>query len=399
MKYIKQILFTLSILTTFINYSFALDVCPGVSRTLTWSSSNITGNCTPSYTGAPACNFNPQPNVAGTSTVNIPTDATNSPSGKFCVSTITCTNNANPPVTSTMSDDIRIKNNGQCNTCPAGSVPNNTTPGSIYSGNGCIRPTATITGGSCIIPIGASSCTVPVSFTTTNLDVSQAGLFNIARTGTSSNSYYNGFVYGGTSYMSIPGRPADKADVSVGGGTPITLRVNAINGAGVFTIDGSGTVTGNCATGSAWNGSMCTPSTVSGSVTANSCTVAFGQSTCTSPISWTSNGFNPSTMNLFGCTQPSCRYVGRVQTRRVCMNPTFVLCDDGGFEPALRILRFFVSPVGWAKGFLPTIIANRKRLFSPLPWFIVVGKRRALLPTLRGCLILWALSNPLFLST
>jgi hypothetical protein len=228
--------------------------------------------------------------------------------GPFCQSTITCSGASQ---SATAVDTLYVSTLGWCQMqgrgkCPAGSVPNNSSTWSIYAGDGCIKLTATITGGSCIIPIGASSCTVPVSFTTTNLSVSQAGLFDIARTGASSNSYYNGFVYGGTSYMSIPGRAADQADVSVGGGTPITLRVNSMSGASTFTVDGSGIVTGNCATGSAWNGSMCTPSTVSGSVTANSCTVAFGQSTCTSPISWTSSGYNPDTVNLFGCTQPSC---------------------------------------------------------------------------------------------
>jgi hypothetical protein len=143
---------------------------------------------------------------------------------------------------------------------------------------------------------------VPVSFTTTNLALSSAGLFNYSNSG-SGSTYYNGFVYGGTSFMTTPGKPADKADVTVGGGAPTFLRVrHMVNPEGTFVVDGNmASVSGSCATGSAWNGSMCTPSTVSGSVTASNCTVAFGQSTCTSPISWTSSGYNPDTVNLFGC--------------------------------------------------------------------------------------------------
>jgi hypothetical protein len=322
---LKNLLLILSIFITLTttNNAFAKNICRGENITLNYMSANVSTCSAPEtpntfvFTG-----WNPQPGQTSSVTWNNVQTA-----GNF---SLTCVNSDGVQAMSV--ENITFNTAGYCHLnvlgserCPAGQVPDtfgSQTITETYSerqgfrsvlrtrsvtvpnyqvGTGCVTPTATITGGSCIIPIGASSCTVPVSFTTTNLSVSQAGLFDIARTGASSNNYYNGFVYGGTSYMSIPGRAADQADVSVGGGTPITLRVNSMSGASTFTVDGSGTVTGNCATGSAWNGSMCTPSTVSGSVTANNCTVAFGQSTCTSPISWTSSGYNPDTVNLFGC--------------------------------------------------------------------------------------------------
>jgi hypothetical protein len=251
MKYIKQILFTLSILLSITHYSFAQttnirEICPGEKPTLSWQvTSGTATNCPVQGANLTACNFtaNPANNFTGQREIDLPSGS--------CSVSFQCNNTGGASNLSTAV--LKVKTLGQCHIegnanarCPAGQVADMSSyqdyDGSgelltyyrINEGTGCVAPTATITGGSCIIPFGASSCTVPVSFTTTNLSVSQAGLFDIARTGASSNNYYNGFVYGGTSYMSIPGRAADKADVSVGGGTPITLRVNSMSGASTF---------------------------------------------------------------------------------------------------------------------------------------------------------------------
>ena len=223
MKYIKSIFITLSILLSFTNLTFALDVCPGENKTLTWSSSNAS-ICTPSVSGFGqfACNFFPTPNVASSSVVAINANTT---SGNFCTVTLTCKNNAGQEATSI--DSLNVKTLGWCATqgrgaCPAGQIPDTTTAGSIYAGNGCITPTAIIVGGSCTIPVGASSCNVPVTFTTTNAVAAEVKLFNSASGAAVTNT------------------------VSVGGGTPIIIRADY---ATVNNI-GQGTVTGNCATGS-----------------------------------------------------------------------------------------------------------------------------------------------------
>ncbi len=253
MKYLKSIFITLSILLSITNSSFALDVCPGENKTLSWSSSNAT-NCIPNSSGIGqnACNFSPTPNVASSQAVTVPAGA----SGNFCTVTLTCTNAANVSVSS--SDSLYVKTLGQCGMCPAGQVPDNTSTWSMYAGNGCITPTATIIGGSCTIPVGQSSCNVPVTFSTTY--VNNPGLFNYSDF---KGRYYNGAIYGsGQSFIT---GSRTEANVTVGGGTPVMLGVREMS-------DTRNTFV------------------VSGGIKGENCDVAFGESTRTTPISWTSAG-------------------------------------------------------------------------------------------------------------
>jgi hypothetical protein len=180
MKHLKQILFTLSILLSITSLSFALDVCPGETKNMTWSSSNST-SCTPAVTGSIACSFSPQANVAGSKMVSVPSGTG---SGNFCQSTITCSG-ASQSVTA--ADTLYVRTLGWCQMqgrgkCPAGQVAdtssyteieqqgegetNTVTYYRINEGTGCVAPTATITGGSCIIPENASSCTNALSWNT-----------------------------------------------------------------------------------------------------------------------------------------------------------------------------------------------------------------------------------------
>jgi hypothetical protein len=136
MKSLKYLIYILSITILSIQLSSAITYkCPGDPATLTWSSTNC--SAVQNTYGVGACYFGNSLN--GSQPVSL--------SSGSCTVSIQCTN----PMSSTVAtDQLVIKTLGQCGMCPAGSVPNNTTPGSIYAGDGCIRPTATITGGSCI---------------------------------------------------------------------------------------------------------------------------------------------------------------------------------------------------------------------------------------------------------
>ena len=79
--------------------------------------------------------------------------------------------------------------------------------------------------------------------------------------------------------------------------TPVLRTLN--HGSNTFTFDHNGatlssvTAQAACESGTVWNGSSC-ESTGSASITAPPCTIAAGNSTCTSGVTWTSSGITGS---------------------------------------------------------------------------------------------------------
>lgn len=120
----------------------------------------------------------------------------------------------------------------------------------------------------CEISAGNSTCTVPLTWTSTNF-TSPKVIDN--NTGNELSTLANKSSPGLTAYVAY-------------GGTTFKLKD------GSTTFD-TKTTNGVCATGTSWNGSICVI-TKSGSISGpSSCLITSGNSTCTVPLTWTSANF------------------------------------------------------------------------------------------------------------
>ncbi len=136
MKLLKVVLLSFTFLLSLTNSSFALDVCPGIPKTLNWSSSNCTsgfsgtvsGSCSPGFT------FLPVMNTSGSQPVTL-----NSGS---CTATISC-NGALPSNTtinvlpandpSCVVPITGVCNNLSANACTAGTLSGSTADGAGFT--------------------------------------------------------------------------------------------------------------------------------------------------------------------------------------------------------------------------------------------------------------------------
>ena len=292
MKYLKSIIFTLSVFSIFINFANALPVCKGETRQLIWTSSNCQPN---SFSGTNfgdnSCAFESSAGAGSKTISNIQSS---------CTVNFSCTGS---PIS---SDTLTIK---PVNECCSNGQPGGTFSGAcqycaasqVYSAaaQSCVAAVSALTASACVIPIGGSSCQTTVSWNTNGYG---ANVYN-TQTGRSLNASIER-VYDTDYDNSGVQNYSDNTVYSANGSAAYTVTPN--NNSFTFAVNPTRTAIADvsCATGSAWNGSTCTASAVSGNITANNCTVAFGASSCSSNVSWTSSGYER--VNLFQCTMPAC---------------------------------------------------------------------------------------------
>jgi hypothetical protein len=159
-----------------------------------------------------------------------------------------------------------------------------------------------ITGGRCTISIGMSSCATSVSWTSSNASTVSVNKFD-----NSGSSLLSNEKNGGTTITGLT--PSDS-------GKFVRLQVEpGPTGPVRYSVD----LTAECATGSAWNGSTCAPTTGGGGTvtpatlnvsylpssggSSNKCIIPIGQGTCSVTVGWTTT--NASQVTLDGVVKPN----------------------------------------------------------------------------------------------
>gem|GEM_PF-5415694 len=132
--------------------------------------------------------------------------------------------------------------------------------------------TGSITANNCVIPVGGSSCSSTVSWTTTSVASP---------------------VISGTNGWVVPGASGNNVSVTVPYGTT-TFTLSDSNGQ-----IAQRSVLAQCGGTASWNGSTCVASVASLSVNPPSCAIPIGQATCTVNFTWSAPGFvSPNLYNF-----------------------------------------------------------------------------------------------------
>ncbi len=152
-------------------------------------------------------------------------------------------------------------------------APNNVITQSPRALN-CTAMSATIIGTNCDIPVGASSCSGTVTWTTTG--AVSPNVYNVTSGSQFSTSP------SGTSQLITLARGTNQLQVRDG-----SSSLNSTN----LVVD--------CASGSTWNGSICASTSASASISGGGCQIALGDSTCDGTVTWNiSNSGSPSVYNF-----------------------------------------------------------------------------------------------------
>lgn len=159
--------------------------------------------------------------------------------------------------------------------CPSGTSWNSstnscatTTPTPV---SGDIKANSLDSGATCTIPSGGSNCTGTISWTTMNASSASVWYTNDGvnpGSGTTGSFTVNWMRYGANNFKLCNGT------------------------ANCSTSLDTVTLTGQCASGTTWNGSTCaasSPSSPTATITVTNCYIAAGASTCTGTVSWTSS--------------------------------------------------------------------------------------------------------------
>jgi hypothetical protein len=269
-KYLSKVLFTILIILFTSQLVSAMDICPGQTVRLIWSTQGTVTSCPTTVASVGACGFTAD---AGNGfRGNEPVTLT---SGS-CTVNFRCENNG---VSSNAgSDSLNVVNQASC--CGTGSQVGLT----VWNGSSCAAPVATAAAGNisaspnpCIIALGAANCSSTVSWTSSNTTKPDVRVDY----GTLMSGEANGTVL--VPWISYNGNIFELRD----------------NNAVIDSV----TVRGVCASGSVWNGSSCaapvaTAATGNISASPNPCIIVLGASNCSSTVSWTSSIKNPFGLSL-----------------------------------------------------------------------------------------------------
>lgn len=239
---IKKVLLFVSVFFAYTSLSFALVTCPGrPNAALEWSSSNVAvSGCSLEKTAPSACDFDPAPDISGIRSIT---------NGNSCTVTLSCVKNGSTLATDTdtLTYDANL----------------------AWNGSMCATPTGTLTATACTVASNASSCSTTV---TTNVtpDTSNVNLY-----------------LGPTLWVNRTGDGNNSGTLNYSGGA-VTVYLKRIDGTQLASVQ----ITPTCASGTVWNGSVCAPSSVSGSISAslNPCLIANGASSCSTSVSWNTSG-------------------------------------------------------------------------------------------------------------
>lgn len=172
------------------------------------------------------------------------------------------------------NDQFRIVDLGVGTTYPGDVYDANVTCADVdsaWDGTSCVPiPEGTISGTTCSVPTGGSTCTITLNWTTSDF----VGTPRVAR---SDGTFISDLVSG-----SVPVTVSPASDVftleDTGAGT---LFPGDVFNANVTCAD----------LGSVWNGSTCIPEPTGGITFSSSCQILTGDSTCVAGLTWTTTNF------------------------------------------------------------------------------------------------------------
>jgi hypothetical protein len=265
MKSTKIILTFISILLISQFTFAAVDACPGTSKQLSYSSSNVPAGqtCRPTAPAGFDTPAEPIINTSGSWTITVPDVSVGT-------KTFNLSCGSAPAVSSTDSLNVLDKNSQTCCVVSSGNTKE-------WRDGACLLPIGpiTLTGGSCIIPAGASSCNNTITWTSAN-NPAPAVVDD-----------FNGTVI------------SNLASGSVSYSTPRgTRNVVLRNTSSASPILATTPISAECGAGHVFSGGVCVPIPVSVTLTAPNCTIAYNASSCNVTATWNHvSGLVPSSVS------------------------------------------------------------------------------------------------------
>lgn len=275
-KFSKILLALLFLLSLSVNFSSAggnRDVCKGQPVNLIWTSSGATSCSGGVQSGSLACSFGAS--LGGSLSIPNPQSS--------CTVNYNCTNGQNAGDSASLTVDTTR----------------------VWNGSGCVAPAPGVksgtVSGTCVVPIGSSTCTAQIDWSSANLISSQVWVRQVnpanawaQLSGNPSGSFSAAWISGGTTLFEM----RDGADI-------------------IYSH-----VAGSCAVGSTWNGSICAagscPTGQTGTppncvVTPTSCPTGYTgtQPNCIPPAACVNGAVNPPVCDYIPpCANGATNYPG-----------------------------------------------------------------------------------------